>query len=69
MVFHGDHYLATFASLGIHSSIHSKDPLHNFYYRPTKIALKSFYKKHGFVEKGEEYLEDGIPHISMECFA
>ena len=31
--------------------------------------LKSFYKKHGFVEKGEEYLEDGIPHISMECFA
>ena len=31
--------------------------------------LKNFYKKHGFVEKGEEYLEDGIPHISMECFA
>jgi ElaA protein len=31
--------------------------------------LKGFYKKHGFVEKGEEYLEDGIPHISMECFA
>ena len=28
--------------------------------------LKKFYKTHGFKEKGEEYLEDGIPHISME---
>ncbi|MBT7319650.1 MAG: GNAT family N-acetyltransferase [Flavobacteriaceae bacterium] len=28
--------------------------------------LKKFYKTRGFKEKGEEYLEDGIPHISME---
>ena len=27
--------------------------------------LKHFYEKHGFVVKGEEYLEDGIPHIAM----
>ena len=27
--------------------------------------LKEFYEKHGFVAKGEEYLEDGIPHTAM----
>ena len=27
--------------------------------------LKKFYNSLGFVEKGEEYLEDGIPHIIM----
>ncbi|WP_431157087.1 GNAT family N-acetyltransferase [Winogradskyella poriferorum] len=27
--------------------------------------LKSFYNNLGFVEVGEEYLEDGIPHINM----
>lgn len=27
--------------------------------------LKNFYEAHGFKKKGEEYLEDGIPHISM----
>jgi len=27
--------------------------------------LKKFYEHHGFVQKGEEYLEDGIPHIGM----
>ena len=27
--------------------------------------LKRFYGKHGFVAKGEEYLEDGIPHTAM----
>jgi len=31
--------------------------------------LNSFYKKHGFIEKGKEYLEDGIPHVSMERFS
>jgi ElaA protein len=31
--------------------------------------LKNFYKKHGFIEKGKEYLEDGIPHVSMEYFS
>ncbi len=29
--------------------------------------LKKFYAKHDFTAKGEEYLEDGIPHVSMEC--
>lgn len=27
--------------------------------------LKGFYEKNGFVAKGEEYLEDGIPHTAM----
>ena len=27
--------------------------------------LKGFYGIHGFVAKGKEYLEDGIPHIAM----
>ena len=27
--------------------------------------LKKFYESHGFIQQGEEYLEDGIPHISM----
>lgn len=27
--------------------------------------LKKFYEAHGFIQKGEEYLEDGIPHIGM----
>ena len=27
--------------------------------------LKSFYEFHGFKKKGDEYSEDGIPHISM----
>ena len=27
--------------------------------------LRKFYESHGFVKVGEEYLEDGIPHIGM----
>lgn len=27
--------------------------------------LKKFYESHGFIKIGEEYLEDGIPHIDM----
>jgi ElaA protein len=27
--------------------------------------LSSLYKKHGFMSKGKEYLEDGIPHVAM----
>ena len=27
--------------------------------------LKKFYESHGFVKVGEDYLEDGIPHIKM----
>ena len=36
---------------------------------PIKISaqtyLKTAYEKHGFVYKGEDYLEDGIPHCAM----
>lgn len=27
--------------------------------------LQKFYESHGFLKTGEEYLEDGIPHIAM----
>jgi ElaA protein len=28
--------------------------------------LKYFYESHNFIQVGEEYLEDGIPHIRMD---
>lgn len=30
-----------------------------------QLYLKRFYETHGFVQDGDEYLEDGIPHIKM----
>jgi len=30
-----------------------------------QLYLKNFYQSHGFIQVGEEYLEDGIPHIGM----
>lgn len=42
------------------------------YFKETKIHisaqlyLKKFYESHGFVAKGEQYLEDNIPHIGMD---
>ncbi|MDP2060067.1 MAG: GNAT family N-acetyltransferase [Flavobacteriaceae bacterium] len=30
-----------------------------------QLYLKNFYEAHGFVQIGEGYLEDGIPHIAM----
>lgn len=30
-----------------------------------QVYLKKFYKDLGFLVRGEEYLEDGIPHIKM----
>lgn len=30
-----------------------------------QLYLKNFYNELGFIEKGETYLEDGIPHIKM----
>ncbi len=30
-----------------------------------QVYLKKFYESHGFKKVGEEYLEDGIPHIEM----
>jgi ElaA protein len=43
----------------------------SLYYKVSKIRisaqtyLKTFYNNLGFIEVGEEYLEDGIPHINM----
>ena len=31
-----------------------------------QVYLKNFYESHGFIKVGEEYLEDGIPHIRMD---
>jgi ElaA protein len=30
-----------------------------------QVAVKDFYSRYGYVEAGEEFLEDGIPHITM----
>ena len=30
-----------------------------------QVYLQSFYESLGFIVVGEEYLEDGIPHIKM----
>jgi len=41
------------------------------YFNDNKITisaqkyLKKFYESHQFIQVGEEYLEDGIPHIEM----
>jgi len=31
-----------------------------------QVYLQKFYESHGFEKVGEEYLEDGIPHIRMD---
>ena len=31
-----------------------------------QVYLKKFYESHRFIKVGEEYLEDGIPHIRMD---
>lgn len=31
-----------------------------------QVYLKKFYESHGFLQVGESYLEDGIPHIRMD---
>jgi ElaA protein len=30
-----------------------------------QVAVKDFYARYGYVEAGEEFVEDGIPHITM----
>jgi ElaA protein len=49
---------------------HSINAIKNHFNETTiKISaqtyLKKFYESHGFTKIGEEYLEDGIPHIGM----
>lgn len=34
-------------------------------YLSAQAHLQGYYRKHGFEVAGEEYLEDGIPHIGM----
>ncbi|WMN59713.1 GNAT family N-acetyltransferase [Pseudoalteromonas xiamenensis] len=34
-------------------------------YLSAQVYLKGFYASYGFMEVGEEYLEDGIPHQDM----
>lgn len=31
-----------------------------------QLYLKNFYEVHGFIQDGDDYLEDGIPHIKMK---
>ena len=31
-----------------------------------QVYLIKFYQQHGFVQVGDEYLEDGIPHVEMQ---
>ena len=30
-----------------------------------QVAVKHFYARYGYVEAGEEFVEDGIPHVTM----
>jgi len=30
-----------------------------------QVTVKDFYARYGYVEQGEEFVEDGIPHITM----
>ncbi len=48
----------------------SMEAIHeHFHTRKIKLSaqvyLVAFYESHGFKQKGEEYLEDGIPHVAM----
>ncbi|WP_439128678.1 GNAT family N-acetyltransferase [Polaribacter sp.] len=51
----------------------SIDAIKNFF-KVDKITisaqkyLKKFYESHQFIQVGEEYLEDGIPHIRMDRY-
>jgi len=37
----------------------------NFIKISAQEHLKPFYSQHGFIQTGDPYLEDGIPHIAM----
>jgi ElaA protein len=30
-----------------------------------QVAVKDFYARYGYLEAGEEFVEDGIPHVTM----
>ena len=44
---------------------HLKNKKENIIKISAQSYLKKFYASHGFVLKGEEYMEDGIPHTAM----
>lgn len=55
---------------GIEIMTASIEAIHDIFQQKTiKISaqsyLKNFYEKFGFKKVGEEYLEDGIPHVEM----
>ncbi|MDP3313878.1 GNAT family N-acetyltransferase [Lutibacter sp.] len=49
---------------------HSIDAIKNYFDQDlikisAQLYLKKFYESHNFIQIGEEYLEDNIPHIAM----
>ena len=44
---------------------HLKNKKENIIKISAQSYLKKFYLSHGFIPKGDEYLEDNIPHIAM----
>lgn len=62
----------TFRSTGLgHQAMHQAIAYIESHHKEKAIRisaqtyLKEFYENHGFIKKGEGYLEDGIPHIGM----
>jgi len=54
-----------------HQLMHESIKAINKHYQETEIKISAqkylikFYQSHGFIQIGEEYLEDGIPHVGM----
>ena len=44
---------------------HLKNKKENIIKISAQSYLKKFYLSHGFIPKGDEYLEDNIPHTAM----
>ncbi|MDH3322863.1 MAG: GNAT family N-acetyltransferase [Flavobacteriaceae bacterium] len=67
VVVHPDHRLEKLGHALIKKSIEQVDQLFNT--SEIKIGaqthLKKFYEAHGFKKIGDDYIEDGIPHIYM----
>ena len=51
--------------LGKESLKHLKNKKENIIKISAQSYLKKFYVSHGFIPKGDEYLEDNIPHTAM----
>ncbi|KOS07037.1 GNAT family acetyltransferase [Flavobacterium akiainvivens] len=55
------HLLMTAAIAGVETHFNTKEITIS-----AQLYLKKFYEGHGFVQQGEGYLEDDIPHIRMD---